>query len=82
MPDTTPTEDHGTAEFDAVVSFLEARFKGNAAKYPDSFAMKLNNAAAVELAEVLFPVDTVKCAQSKIRAARRSAPSTGTEFAN
>ena len=82
MPDKTPTEDHGTAEFEAVVNFLEARFKENASKYPDSFAVKLNNAEAVEMAEFFFPVDTVKCAQSKIREARRSAPLIGAEVAD
>ena len=80
MPELTRTEDHVTAEVHKVVRFLEVRFEENASKYRDSFARDLNDAAAVEIAEVLYSADTVKRAKSIIRAKPSSARPTRTEF--
>ena len=67
-------------ELSNAVKFLKKRYAENAVDYHGSFAKALNNEAAVEIAEVLFPSKVVREALSVIECMARNKKKTNNSF--
>lgn len=65
MPNAIDNEQ--VEEYEGAERFLRGRFSDNADRFGGSFAVHLNNAAAVELAEFLYSVRAVESARLKLK---------------